>query len=640
MSSDEPLRDDASRQSDTMTSDAEPAQELKDERQTSGSENEASDGQTPPESAEAQSGSAETGAEAPASERTASAGTEAPEDNSSAGSGDGEASARSAEAPAESRRPRVRLNPSVRAGDDKPVPTYGSAESPSAPETPQSQAVEERESDSTTAARESASATSATQTETPAQATPEAQTPASPSTEEATETASASQSETAAEAPPETRPPGSVELPPKVEELDANLEAEIDAALSGENVAAQQAAPVAGSETEQAETPVPSPTDEDSLESGTRLKGTVDSVHGDNVFVDLGLRSPGLLSLRQFGSKSPEKGQQVECLVDRVSEEEGLIHLNLPRASRKVGSDWDAVSVGQTVDCVVTKTNKGGLEVTVGSLRGFMPASQVDLRYVPDLEAYVGQKLQAQVTEANRKKRNLIVSRRACLEAERKEAEELLWAKLDVGQQYAGTVKTIKDYGAFIDIGGVDGFLHIGEMSWTRLNHPSQILKEGDEVQVQVIAADREKKKISLGMRQLVPNPWEAATEKYAKGTTVSGKVTKTTKFGAFIELEPGLEGLVHISELDHRRVNKVTEVLNVGQEIDVQVLEVDPERQRISLSLKALQPKPEPEKKEADKAASDERDDPVRRKNPEDLKGGIGEGGGGKLFGDPRNFK
>jgi small subunit ribosomal protein S1 len=254
------------------------------------------------------------------------------------------------------------------------------------------------------------------------------------------------------------------------------------------------------------------------------------------------------------------------------------------------------------------------------------------------LEPYVGQKLTVQVMEVNPRKRNLVVSRRACLEAERKEAADQLWQTLEVGQRRAGRVKTMKDYGAFIDIGGADGFLHIGEISWQRIRHPGDALREGQEVEVSIIGLDPEKKKISLGMRQLMQNPWVAAAEKYCMGSGVSGTVTRTTEFGAFIQLEPGIEGLVHISELDHKRVKRVTDVLQVGQTVEAQVLEADPVRRRISLSLKACKPAPEAPKDE-DFAPS--KGQSYERKRKSDLKGGTGAATtGGGLFGDPRNYK
>jgi ribosomal protein S1 len=348
------------------------------------------------------------------------------------------------------------------------------------------------------------------------------------------------------------------------------------------------------------------------------------------------------VSRRQFVSgKKPEVGQLIEVFVDRVDEDEGLIHVNLPKGLRKIAGNWESLSVGQIVDCIVTGTNKGGLEVTVSNLRGFLPASQVDLNFVSDLQPFLGQKLRVQVAEVQPRKRNLIVSRRAYLSIERKEAEANIWKTLEVNQVFSGTVKTIKDYGAFVDIGGVDGFLHVGEISWLHIKHPHDVIKEGQQVDVKVIALDPEKKKISLGMKQLTQNPWNLAVEKYAVGSRVQGTVTRTAAFGAFVELEPGVEGLIHISELEHQRVRRVTDVLKVGQAIDAQVLEVDPERKRIALSLKALVAKPEP-KSDEDLAPS--AGVPFERKRKGSLKGGtssIGETGssGGGLFGNPKDW-
>src|SRR4029079_4756073 len=214
-----------------------------------------------------------------------------------------------------------------------------------------------------------------------------------------------------------------------------------------------------------------------------------------------------------------------------------------------------------------------------------------------------------------------------------KEAAANFWPQVDVGQQYAGRVKTIKDYGAFVDIGGVDGFLHIGEMSWSRLKHPTDVVQEGQQIDVVIISLDREKQKIGLGMRQLSQNPGDKIEEKYGVGANVMGKVTRTADFGAFVELEPSVEGLSPISELDHKRVKRVADVLSVGQEVNVQVLEVAPDRQRISLSLKATKPKPE-EPKEEDLAPS--KGAGYERKRKEPLRGGTGTTGGGGLFGNP----
>ena len=438
---------------------------------------------------------------------------------------------------------------------------------------------------------------------------------------------------------PERRSPPA-EIPRDVE-LDANLEAEIAAAMAGEQqrredvpAVAQPVPPAPGGE--QAAAAPPRPTSEEELEPGMKLPAKVQSISGEDVFLDLGFRSPGVVSLRQFDEgKQPSVGLMFEVTVEKVDPEQGLIQVNLPRGRRKVGGNWEAVAVGQTVDCMVNKTNKGGLEVTVGGLRGFLPASQVELGFVSNLEQYVGQKLTVQITEVKPEKRNLVVSRRAHLAIARQEAEENIWKTLATGQTFTGTVKTVKDYGAFIDIGGVDGFLHVGEISWQRIRHPSDVLKEGQQVEVQVIKLDPEKKKISLGMKQLRADPWANVGDKHPPGASVTGTVTRTAEFGAFVELEQGLEGLIHISELSHQRVRRVDDVLKVGQEVTAKVLEVDPNRKRVSLSLKALVEKPEdPRAKEAEAPA-----EPYQRKHRGPLKGGTSSGSGGGLFGDPGRF-
>lgn len=435
----------------------------------------------------------------------------------------------------------------------------------------------------------------------------------------------------------------SVSVPAK-DDLDAEMQAEIDAAMaSGElNLAGPKAVPSvpAAAEGDGAKGGSGKPTEEE-LIRGVRLTGKIQSVHGDDVFLDLGYRAPGVVQARQFESgKKPEPGQQIEVVVEKVDQANGLILVNLPRGLRKGGGNWDSLTVGQIVDCVVSKTNKGGLEVTISSIRGFLPASQVDLGFVSKLEPLVGQKLRVQVTEVNPKKKNLIVSRRAYLLIERKEAEENIWKTLEVGQKFGGRVKTVKDYGAFIDIGGVDGFLHIGEMSWTRIRHPADVLKEGQQVDVQVISLDREKKKIGLGLKQLAQNPWASAAEKYAVGNTVSGKVTRTTEFGAFVELEPGVEGLIHISEMDYKRIKKVTDVVKDGQMVDAKVLELDLDRRRISLSLKALKEKPEEPKVADEDLAPSAAAAAYAPKRRGPLKGGThGGASGGGLFGNPRDF-
>ena len=416
---------------------------------------------------------------------------------------------------------------------------------------------------------------------------------------------------------------------PGVDDLEEGLEAEIQAVMQNSTVAT----PVVQTEGSAQES--------QEVSLGSKVKGTIQQIHGDDVFLDAGLRTNVVVSLKQFPEgKPPEVGAQIDVVIEEL-DADGLIRGRLPKGRHKPAGNWDNLAVGQVVDCMVTAVNKGGLQVTVGGLRAFMPASQVELGFAGDLESYVGQKISCQITEVNPKKRNLVVSRRALLQSEREESEGEFWTQAEVGQDYSGVVKTIKDYGAFINIGAVDGFLHIGEISWSRINHPSDVLQEGQTVDVKVLRLDAEKKRVSLGMKQLAQNPWATATEKYSTGRTVSGTVSRVTDFGAFIELEPGLEGMVHISELAWRRVGSVSEILNVGDTREFQVQDVDTKRKRVSLSLKALEKRPEtaaPERAEEAEATPE-----PRRPRNTNLRGGTssdddGRKGGG-LFGNPSDF-
>lgn len=426
----------------------------------------------------------------------------------------------------------------------------------------------------------------------------------------------------AANAPKDAAIP--VEIPPEPELGD--IEAEIAAAMNSENEVAAKV------ENDPLSSELP--------ETGSRKEGIVQSIHGDDVFVDLGCRLPGLLQLRQFeGQDAPEVGKKINVTVSKVDENEGLITVNLRGGRARPGGNWDEVEKDQVVSCTVSGSNKGGLEVQIGSLRGFLPAGQVDLQYVESLDSYIGQKLDVKITEVNPKKRNLVVSRRALLIEARKEMEAEFWEGLEVDQEFTGKVKTLKDYGAFVDLGGADGFLHIGQISWTHIKHPNEVLSEGQEINVKVQKIDAEKRKISLTMKGMMPNPWDSAANRYTPETVITGGVTKVTDFGAFIELEPGIEGLVHISELDYKRVRKVTDVCRVGQEVSAKVLEFDQNRKRVSLSIKQLKEDP----RIAEEAAAEEELAKINanRIPREKLKGGIGKpsSSGGGLFGNPNDF-
>ena len=415
-----------------------------------------------------------------------------------------------------------------------------------------------------------------------------------------------------------------VEIPPEPELGD--IEAEIAAAMN--------------TETETAAKVENDPLSNELPDTGSRKEGIVQSIHGDDVFVDLGCRLPGLLQLRQFeGQAAPEVGKKINVTVSKVNENEGLITVNLRGGRARPGGNWDEVEKDQIVSCMVSGSNKGGLEVKVGSLRGFLPAGQVDLQYVESLDSYIGQKLEVKITEVNPQKRNLVVSRRALLIEARKEMEAEFWEGLEADQEFEGKVKTLKDYGAFVDLGGADGFLHIGQISWTHIKHPSEVLSVGQEINVKILKIDAEKRKISLTMKGMLPNPWDSASNRYTPETVITGPVTKVTDFGAFIELEPGIEGLVHISELDYKRVRKVTDVVRVGQEVSAKVLEFDQNRKRVSLSIKQLKEDP----RIAEEAATEEELAKLNanRIPREKLKGGIGKpaAGSGGLFGNPGDF-
>ena len=425
---------------------------------------------------------------------------------------------------------------------------------------------------------------------------------------------------------------------PGMETLDSELESQLSAALEGSTPAAHPAGEAVAESAGM-------PKDPNELEPGARLKGRVDAIDDEQLLVDIGYRATGILSRRHYeGKELPALHAEIDVVVDKVDEAEGAIHLVLPRSARKAGGDWSALSVGQVVECMVEKTNKGGLSVMVSQIRGFMPAGQVDLHFIGDLEPFVGQKLTAKIIDLNPKKRNLVLSRKAILQEERAEVEKQIWETLAVGEQRKGIVKSIMDYGAFVDIGGIDGLVHVRELSWTRVNHPSDVLSQGQEVDVKVLSIDPEKKKISLGMKQLLANPWDYAEEKYPQSSMVSGIVKKTTDFGAFVEVEPGLEGLIHISELDYKRVNHVTEVVSVGQTVEAKVIEVNKNKRRMSLSIKANKPKPQlsPEqvaKREKEAAEIKKiREDAAKRR--ETLKGGKGTDTSGGLFGNPNDFK
>lgn len=371
------------------------------------------------------------------------------------------------------------------------------------------------------------------------------------------------------------------------------------------------------------------------LEADSKIAGRVVAVQRDDVFVELGALEQGVVPLGQFPDRQPpEPGTMLNVRVVRFNREEGLYDLALPHAAADVG-DWSDIEEGMIVEARITGHNTGGLECEVNRIRGFIPISQIALYRVENIEQFVGEKFACLVTEANPERRNLVLSRRALLEREKEQARKEILESLAPGQIRDGVVRKLMDFGAFIDLGGVDGLLHISQLAWERVKHPSDVLEEGQRIRVRVEKIDPTTNKISLSYRDLLQNPWTDVERKYAVQSVVRGKVTKIMEFGAFVQLEPGIEGLVHISELAHKRVWRVSDVVKEGEEVDVVVLSIDTQAQRISLSMKAATAAPEPvavKDKDEEEAAPAE---PVKPKKPAGpLRGGLGRATGGEQFG------
>jgi small subunit ribosomal protein S1 len=368
----------------------------------------------------------------------------------------------------------------------------------------------------------------------------------------------------------------------------------------------------------------------------SRVTGRVSRISREDVFVELGGRNQGIVPLRQFEDKPPVEGAELELLVVRFDAEEGLYELSRPTAAVDVGN-WDEVREGQIVEVNVTGSNKGGLECQIAGIRGFIPMGQVSIYRVENPEEFVGQRLACVVTEANRERRNLVLSHRAVMERERAEKREKMLAELAPGQVREGIVRSMKDFGAFVDLGGVDGLIHVSQLSWDRVNHPSEVLQVGQKVKVRIEKFDKDTGKVGLSYREVGENPWQRAASKYIVGSRATGTVSRIMEFGAFVKLEPGIEGLIHVSELSHGRVFRVSDIVSEGQEVEVKILSVDVEKQRIGLSLKALMAKPEKpgNEKVADEDIPLPADAPKPpRKKQQQLKGGIGGPSGGEKFG------
>jgi small subunit ribosomal protein S1 len=321
--------------------------------------------------------------------------------------------------------------------------------------------------------------------------------------------------------------------------------------------------------------------------------GKIVSINKDDAFVDFGGKSQGICSMLQFETE-PKVGEEYDFLVQKYDEREGLLVLTR-RGSLATGVSWENLEVGQVVEGVVTGLNKGGLELEVKSMRAFMPAGQVDIYHVPDLSQFIGQKFQAEVTQFEAHAKNLILSRRNVLEREREEQKKILMLELAEGQIRRGTVRNVMDFGAFVDLGGVDGLLHVSEMTFKRGRHnATEFVKVGDVLDVKVTRIDKETGKLSLSLKQaLGSDPWAEAATKYAVGTEITGRVTKVESFGAFIEVEEGMEGLLPVSEMSYARIRHPSDMVKEGDTVRLLVISIDPTQRRVSFSLKQAGPDP-----------------------------------------------
>ena len=363
------------------------------------------------------------------------------------------------------------------------------------------------------------------------------------------------------------------------------------------------------------------------FDEGDLVTGEVVKIEHDEVLLDIGYKSEGVIPARELSIRKDvnpadivKLGDTIEALVLQKEDKEGRLILSKRRAEYERA--WNRVeekfNKGENVEGEVIEVVKGGLILDIG-LRGFLPASLVDLRRVKDLNAYLGTRIEARVIEMDRNRNNVVLSRRVVLEEARKAERSEILSKLKPGMRLKGTVSSIVDFGAFVDLGGIDGLIHISELSWNHVNHPSEVVKVGQEVKVQVLDVDLNRERISLGLKQTQEDPWRSLVKKYPVGAIVEGTVTKLVTFGAFVDLGDGIEGLVHISEMAKQHVDAPSQVCKVGDKVQVKVMEIDLDRRRISLSMKAaaetlgveveVKPLDKPEGEEAPAEAEAEKD-------------------------------
>ena len=340
------------------------------------------------------------------------------------------------------------------------------------------------------------------------------------------------------------------------------------------------------------------------LNKGEVVEGTVSQILAKGVYVDVGAKTEGFIPADEltYSNAKPEEvvaeDEEIEVAVLNPEGEDG--HAILSKKKVEQEEAWEKIKEAkeseEIIEAEVTKEVKGGLVVDVG-LRGFVPASHVAIDYIEDLSQFVGDTLELKVIEAERENNNVVLSRKALLEKEKEQKEEEILASLEEDSVVEGTVTKLVDFGAFVDLGGIEGLLHISEISWGRIDHPEDVLEEGEEIEVKILGVDQAEKRISLGLKQIQPDPWEEFIAEYEVGDVIAGKITKTVDFGAFMEVKPGVEGLIHISQLSHDHVETVEEVVTEGDEVEAQVININPEERKIGLSIKELESKPKQNK-------------------------------------------
>jgi small subunit ribosomal protein S1 len=382
------------------------------------------------------------------------------------------------------------------------------------------------------------------------------------------------------------------------------------------------------------------PVDESVLidfKDGDIVEGEVVRIDRDEVLVDIGYKSEGLIPSNELTIRKGadphevvELGQRLEALVLQKEDADGRLILSAKRAAfeRAWNRIEEAYNDQRTVEGPVIEVVKGGLILDIG-LRGFLPASLVDIRRVRNLEAFLGQQLECKVIELNRSRNNVVLSRRAVLEEERKEERERILTSLEEGMIVKGTVSNLVDFGAFVDLDGIDGLIHISELSWNHVDHPSEVVQVGEEVEVKVLEVDRDRERISLGLKQTRKDPWQEIVERVNVGEQIQGRVTKLVSFGAFVEVAEGVEGLIHISELADHHVETPDEIVRSGDEVDARIIDVDARRRRLSLSLR-----PKREDREDRPPRRDRDDRPPRRDRDDRPRGGdrVSESSGSGL--------